>query len=114
MGHFLFGLDRVVSASEMILVEGFWDTMRLHQEGYINALGLIGTRATGRHQKILRELFPSASLLWAPDGDAPGRRWLQQPFFSHEARVVALPAGRDPDNLSREELLQLLGEPLRA
>lgn len=44
MGHFLFGLDRVVSASEIILVEGFWDTMKLHQEGYVNTLGLIGTR----------------------------------------------------------------------
>lgn len=114
MGHFLFGLDRVVSASEIILVEGFWDTMKLHQEGYVNTLGLIGTRATGRHQKLLQELFPSASLLWVPDGDAPGRKWLQQPFFSHEARRVALPAERDPDSLSREELRQLLGEPLRA
>jgi DNA primase len=114
MGQFLFGLDRVLPSSEIILVEGFWDTMKLHQEGYVNALGLIGTRATGRHQKLLQELFPSASLLWVPDGDSPGRKWLQQPFFNHEARRIALPAERDPDNLSREELLQLLGAPLRA
>ncbi|MBI2500103.1 MAG: DNA primase [Deltaproteobacteria bacterium] len=86
---------------EVILVEGNFDLLRLHQEGLRNVVAPLGTALTEQQIKILCR-YTSRFILFF-DGDLAGekarRRGLElllpQAVFP---RAVLLPAGSDPDS----------------
>jgi DNA primase len=112
----LFNLDRVralggeTRAQSVVVVEGFFDCMKVHQAGFPNVVALIGCSLSETQEDLLAEHFNAALLCL--DGDEAGRNAtaeilprLAQRMFT---RVVALPADRQADMLTAEELQALL------
>jgi DNA primase len=108
-GRELYGLYEARRAranlARLIVVEGYMDTVRLHQSGIDYAVATLGTATTAEH---LRRLFRlSSAVVFAFDGDRAGRaaawRALQQALpevrEGREIRFLFLPQGHDPDTL---------------
>jgi len=89
-------------AGSVILAEGYTDVIMLHQAGFENVVGIMGTSLTEEQVKIVRRLAPVAQL--ALDADNAGQKAMlraAQVAGSEdlELRVVPLPAGLDPADL---------------
>ena len=108
-GRELYGLYEARRAranlARLIVVEGYMDTVRLHQSGIDYAVATLGTATTAEH---LRRLFRlTSAVVFAFDGDRAGRaaawRALQQALpearEGREIRFLFLPQGHDPDTL---------------
>ena len=94
----------------MLVVEGFFDCLRVHQAGYHNVVALMGVTLSEAQEQLLRERFPKLVLML--DGDEAGRRASQQLAARLKGKVslsvVEVPSGRQPDQLSNEEIGQIL------
>jgi DNA primase len=104
----VFNLHRAVreSATCALLVEGFFDCLRVHQAGYRNVVALLGVSLSQMQEKLLLERF--ARLVLMLDGDEAGQRASRQLAARLRGRVslslVKVPSGRQPDQLSSEEV----------
>lgn len=108
----VFNLHRAVegSAGCAIVVEGFFDCLRVHQAGYRNVVALMGVSLSEVQEKLLLDRFPQLVLML--DGDEAGRRASQQLAVRLRGRVslsmAGVPRGRQPDQLSSEEIQRIL------
>ena len=89
-----------------LLVEGYVDVCSMHQAGFTNCVGSMGTAVTLQQLILLRQLAPTVILLM--DGDPGGRqatiRALSLAFYAGlNVLVVFLPDGLDPDEFLREK-----------
>jgi DNA primase len=112
-GRELYGLYETRRArpklSRLVIVEGYMDTVQLHQSGIDYAVATLGTATTGEHLRRLFRLVPA--VIFAFDGDRAGRaaawRALQQALpearEGREIRFLFLPQGHDPDTLVAAE-----------
>jgi len=103
-GENLYGLyqaRREISLKKsVILTEGYIDVIRLHQHGYKNSCGVLGTALTNSHVKRLSRLCPKVILIF--DGDEAGQKAAfksAQLFLAHgiKVEVVELPEDEDVD-----------------
>jgi 5S rRNA maturation endonuclease (ribonuclease M5) len=95
------------SAGQVIVVEGFFDCLKVHQAGYANVVALMGTNLSHQQRKLLETHFREVILML--DGDAAGQRATQVLSARWPAVWVAsVPAGRQPDQLSAEEIQGIL------
>jgi len=71
----LYGLNlaRKTRASEMIIVEGYMDVLALHQAGFANTVGVLGTALTGEHVRMLKRASVNTATLLL-DSDEAGTR----------------------------------------
>jgi len=108
--QFLFGLDQarkhVKPDGEMVVVEGYFDAIALHQTGIRNTVATSGTALTADHARQLRRLARGVALTY--DGDAAGQEAMLRSLGvllaeGLDVAVVDLPAGDDPDTLARRE-----------
>lgn len=101
----LFQARRSVSAKKsIILTEGYMDVLTLHQFGYENACGVLGTALTPEQVKRLGGFASEMELIF--DGDPPGRKAAMRSCEMILAkglncRVVLLPDPEDIDSLLR-------------
>jgi len=108
----LFNLHRALGSKslQVIVVEGFFDCMRVHQAGFPSVVALMGAWLSRVQQQLLLEHFREVVLLL--DGDETGRRASQriasQLSPQVAVRVVEVPLGRQPDQLTRSEIRRLL------
>jgi DNA primase len=108
----VFNLHRAVGEAVgcAIVVEGFFDCLRVHQAGFRNVVALMGTSLSEVQEKLLLERFPQLVLML--DGDEAGRRASQQLAARLLGRVslsrVVVPSGGQPDQLSSEEIERIL------
>ncbi|HEY75350.1 MAG TPA: DNA primase [Thermoflexia bacterium] len=123
----LFGLDLARQAireeDRVVIVEGYMDVMRAHQEGFRNVVAQMGTALTEAQVRLLQRY--TRRFVLALDPDAAGlqatlrglevaRESLEreaEPVFDPrglvgfegrlgaEIRILSLPAGQDPDDL---------------
>src|SRR5438552_5122847 len=109
-GLHLYGGDlaRAHAAREgqVIVCEGYTDTIALHQAGIRNAVGLMGTALTGDQVGELARMAPT--VLLALDADSSGQEAMLRASAlaaqrKLELRVVELPAGTDPADLLQGE-----------
>ena len=112
-GRELYGLYETRRAranlTRLIVVEGYMDTVRLHQSGIEYAVATLGTATTAEHLRRIFRVVPA--VVFAFDGDRAGRaaawRALQQALpearEGREIRFLFLPQGHDPDTLVAEE-----------
>jgi DNA primase len=110
------------SLKRLVVVEGYMDAVRLHQEGIDYAVATLGTATTSEHFRRIFRLVPE--VVFAFDGDRAGRaaawRALQQALpearEGRQIRFLFLPEGHDPDTLvaaeGREAFEQRLAEAL--
>jgi DNA primase len=108
----VFNLHRAGAGSGgcAIVVEGFFDCLRVHQAGYRNVVALLGISLSEMQEKLLLERFQRLVLML--DGDEAGRRASQQLATRLCGKVslsmAGVPSGRQPDQLSSEEIGQSL------
>jgi DNA primase len=109
-GLHLYGADlarpAAARAGEVILCEGYTDTIALHQAGMRNALGLMGTALTGEQVGELARM--AQTVLLALDADSAGQEAMLRASAvaakrKLELRVVPLPAGTDPADLLQRD-----------
>jgi DNA primase len=104
-GHHLFGLDRarsgVTQTGNLMIVEGYLDTLAAHQAGFQNAAATLGTALTLEHLHLIRRFARNVILVFDPDlaGVRAALRTVDL-FMSSgvHAQVVTLPQGEDPDS----------------
>jgi DNA primase len=93
-------------AGEVIVCEGYTDTIALHQAGMRNAVGLMGTALTAEQVGELSRM--AQTVLLALDADGAGQEAMLRASTlaakrKLELRVVPLPADSDPAELIARE-----------
>jgi len=95
----------------LVVVEGPWDAMRVHQAGHRNVVALWGTTASAAQLGLLGQAIRLVLML---DGDAAGRAAsgrLAAALCSTPVTTVELSDGRDPADLTDRELRARLALP---
>ncbi|MGZ6977108.1 MAG: DNA primase [Acidimicrobiia bacterium] len=106
----LYGLNwakaEVGARDEVVICEGYTDVMGFALAGIPNAVATCGTALTEQHVQLLKSF--TRRMVLAYDADAAGQnaaekwyQWEQQ--FDIEVKVAALPPGRDPGDLWRDD-----------
>jgi DNA primase len=105
-GSFLFALDfarrHAPDAGEIVVVEGYFDAMAMHQAGLRHTVATSGTALTADQARLLKRLAARVALTY--DGDRAGREAMMRSLGTLlaeglEVAVVDLPDGEDPDTL---------------
>jgi len=94
------GLSSIRKLRRLIFVEGYLDVIRLHENGFEDAVAPCGTALTPEHLKIVRRYADTVILLF--DGDTAGKNAALKHanlLLPHalESFIVTLPEGDDPD-----------------
>ncbi len=109
-GDNLYGLFQarrgIAAGKSALLTEGYMDVLTLHQFGYANACGVLGTALTPEQVHRLAGFCSDLELIF--DGDAPGRKAALRAaemvlVKGLRCRVVLLPEGEDIDSLLQEK-----------
>jgi DNA primase len=113
----LFNLDRAIQTGgpNVIVVEGFFDALKVHQAGHPGVVALMGASFSQRQSELLLSRFASVTLML--DGDQTGRHATDviAELLTPKVRVhqVELPTRVQPDQLSSAEINVLVGPPNR-
>lgn len=111
----LYGLNwakaDIVARGEAIICEGYTDVMAYALAGAPNAVATCGTALADDHAKALKNL--ARKVVLAYDADAAGagaaERWYKwESELELEVKVAALPPGKDPGDLWRDDRDRLL------
>ena len=105
----LFNLHRVLKEpptdGTVVVVEGFFDCMKVHQAGYA-CVGLLGSSLSAEQEELLCKYFQRGVLMF--DGDEAGRKAADDCLLRLGRRMfvraVELPEGKQPDMLKSDEL----------
>jgi DNA primase len=109
----LFNFHRAAASRESVavVVEGFFDCMKVYQAGLRSVVALMGAVLYRSPERALTERFRQVVLML--DGDATGRegsRIIADRLRRHCAvRVVHLPTNVRPDQLSAQRIREILG-----
>jgi DNA primase len=106
----LYNLHRVKGELSVVLVEGFFDCMKVTQAGF-PCVALMGSTMSKRQEQLLKEHFGHVVIML--DGDDAGRGAaveiadrLQRVVY--QVQLVEPPQGMQPDQLSADEFHALL------
>ena len=98
----LFGLHTAKSHMRegALLVEGYFDVLRLHQEGILQAIAPLGTAVTETQLKAIAKYTKKIVLCF--DGDSAGQRATERALkialtAGFDIRLLMLPPNEDPD-----------------
>jgi DNA primase len=111
----LFNLDHAIHTGghQVIVVEGFFDALKVHQAGHPVVVALMGSSFSRRQSDLLLSHFASITLML--DGDEAGRHAAEYivQLLKPKAPVhkVELPNRVQPDQLSSAEINVLVGPP---
>ncbi len=99
-------LKKQQKISEVIMVEGYMDTISLYSAGFTNVVASMGTSLTQDQARLIKRY--SENILISYDGDSAGQsanaRGLE--ILQDEGltvKVVSLPEGMDPDDVIRKQ-----------
>ena len=108
----LYNLHRAMGVGEkgLIVVEGFFDAMNIHQAGYPFVVALMGCTLSDEQETLL--VNHAGMVLLMLDGDDAGRtgasaiaeRLVHKMFV----KVINLPDGKQPDQLTSDEIRNVL------
>ena len=94
----------------MIIVEGFFDVMKVHQAGFLPVVGIMGSSLSDTQAELIATNFKRAIVML--DGDAAGQEALPtvvtQLARLMDVRVAQVPHGSQPDALSSTEIQKVL------
>ena len=97
----------------LIIVEGFFQAMRLHQCGYPNVVALMGASLSEKQAILIDRYTKNEGRIYLfPDGDEAGDRLAHDAVArlakNHWVRWIRLPGGGDVDSISEENLCSLM------
>lgn len=100
-----FARQAIRKEDECIMVEGYTDTLAMHQAGIENVVAPCGTSLTEGQIQLIRRYTPHITFIF--DGDAAGKKAalrgldmvLEQDM---NVKLVLLPEGEDPDSLLQQ------------
>ena len=100
-----FAKNAITKADECILVEGYFDVLRMHQIGIENVVASSGTSLTMEQIRLVKRYTKNITMLY--DGDAAGLHAALRGtdmILSEgmSVRVVVLPPEHDPDTFGRD------------
>ncbi|MBI1978155.1 MAG: DNA primase [Candidatus Omnitrophica bacterium] len=116
----LYIAKKVIATSEevrrILIVEGYLDCIRLHTNGFQNAVATLGTSLTPEHVQVLKRYADEAIVLF--DGDKAGEQASLRSLdiFLEEGmsvKVLCFPKGFDPDDFIRSKGAQAFGALLK-
>jgi DNA primase len=93
-------------AGRMIVVEGYFDCLSLHQNGIENAVASCGTSLTAQQVALMTRYVPEIVMNYDPDaaGQNAMRRSMELLLAKNlRVRILKLPQGLDPDDFVRQE-----------
>ena len=108
----LFNMHRAAAGVEksVVVVEGFFDSMKVHQASVRSVVGLMGAVLYEPQRQALLERFRHVILMM--DGDPTGRRAstvIAQRLRPHcSVRAIFLPDGVQPDQLAAKHIRKIL------
>jgi len=111
--HLLFNLHRAIRKGNrtIILVEGFFDTFKIHQAGHHNVAALMGSKLSDRQADLIGTYFDKVILML--DADEAGKAATSAAATALSSilavQIVELASGAQPDQLASEEINRLLG-----
>ncbi len=103
-GETLYGFyqakQAVIREKAVIVVEGYFDLLALHRDGFKNSVATMGTALTREHLRVIKGYAEVVYALF--DSDVAGRKAALRglPLFLEEeldCRAVLLSEGKDPD-----------------
>ena len=106
----IYGVDRAsgdIRKQDMaVIVEGYIDVITAHQNSICNVVASMGTSITETQVTTLKKL--TKNLVLALDADAAGEEAMlrgvgYENTIGSEVKVILLPAGRDPDDVIKED-----------
>ncbi|GAP03652.1 DNA primase [Fructobacillus tropaeoli] len=120
-GNLLYNFDQAKPAiragQPAMIFEGFMDVISAALAGATGAVATMGTALTEHHVTDLSKITDKILLVY--DGDAAGQKaakrsipLIRQVAPQVEIGVVSLPDGRDPDEVRREQGLEVLKQDL--
>lgn len=100
-----FAKSAIVNKDECILVEGYFDVLRMHQLGIENVVASSGTSLTIEQIRLVKRYTKNITMLY--DGDAAGLHAALRGTDmilaeGMNVRVVVLPPEHDPDSFGKE------------
>ncbi|GAB1724133.1 MAG: DNA primase [Nitrospira sp.] len=108
-GQTLFALDAAREAASqqqtLIIVEGYFDAVALHQAGIRHVAATLGTALTPEHITVIRRFASNIVLLFDPDQAGVRAALRSLDLFVNSGlsvKVVSLPEGDDPDTYVRQ------------
>lgn len=113
----VYNLHRIAPGCEtLIVVEGFFGVMWLHQCGFPNAVALMGTSLSEAQERLIANaIAPDGRIVLMLDGNAPGIAGAQKALLQLTRHVfvywLVLPDEKQPDHCTAEELESMVGLP---
>jgi DNA primase len=93
-------------AGRMVVVEGYFDCLSLHQNGIDNVVASCGTSLTSQQVALMARYVPEVVMNYDPDaaGQSAMKRSIELLLARNlRVRILKLPQGLDPDDFVREE-----------
>jgi DNA primase len=115
VSNILFPLDKITDFSHIILVEGLFDVLKLHDLGYTNSLCIFGTQNFGTEKAKLLDEYGCRKVTVLMDGDTAGKNAASKiakllDTRNIEVDVVTLSDGLDPGSFNAETAEIYLGK----
>ncbi len=98
-------LKREQPLNEVIIVEGYMDTISLYQAGFKNVVASMGTSLTKEQARLLKRYAENVLISYDGDfaGQKAGLRGLEiLDSVGLQVKVVPMPEGLDPDDVARQ------------
>ncbi|MEN3039776.1 MAG: toprim domain-containing protein [Candidatus Kryptonium sp.] len=115
-GKFLYGEHLLGSAKDCVVVEGFFDVLKVYQTGY-QVVGILGTNCTKvQFVRLINMLPPSVDsrIILFLDGDTAGSMASKKIYdeYSSLYKIVVVDRliGQDPSDLTEEQLNEILSK----
>ena len=116
-GEVLYGLQvakrYAMEKDCVIIVEGYFDLLTLHQYGLNHSVATLGTALTTQHIRILKRYTKNLITLFDADQAGVQATLRSLPLFLEEevaGKTIVLPKGEDPDGFLRKGNLEDFGK----
>jgi DNA primase len=120
-GETLFGLhlaaEGIRQAGYALVVEGYLDAVTCHQYGVRQAVASLGTALTAAQARLLARYAAEVRIAYDADAAGQAATWRGLDLLSaagFRVKVIALPAGEDPDSTLRTHGVEEFGRRLQA
>ncbi len=111
--NILFPLDKIKNTNYLIFVEGIFDMLNMWQLGYKNTVCLFGASNFNKTKLELVDRIGVTKVDIMMDPDTAGaiaaeKISNQLDTRNIQSRIIKLPLGRDPGDLNKEEIKEIL------